>query len=161
MKTKETIALFGTLLVSALVVGGQVVAQKKLPEKLPEFLTEMTATAQPAAKVKPGTAGKITLKVKVAPEFHLYGPKSADGIPTEVKVTPVAGVTFGTVQYPGKPTDVYRGETVFTVPFTVAKTAKKGGKLTLLGTLRTQACTETSCLRPMNLPFKVTVEVGN
>jgi Disulphide bond corrector protein DsbC len=127
-------------------------------KKLPEFLSEMKAA--PAAPVKPGATGKILLTVKITPEYHLYGPKNTDGIPTEVTVPSVAGVTIGKVQYPGKPTDLYRGETTFTIPFTVAKTAKKGTKMVVMGTMKTQACTETSCLPPMTIPFKTTIEIS-
>jgi hypothetical protein len=144
-------------MVAALVsVQALALAQKKLPE----FLSEMKAAPAATTPVKPGGAGKILLTVKITPEYHLYGPKVTDGIPTEVSVPNVAGVTVGKVQYPGKPTDTYRGETTFTIPFTVAKTAKKGSKIVVMGTMKAQACTETSCLPPMTLPFKTTIEVS-
>jgi hypothetical protein len=153
MRKKPIISGIAAILVSiqALAFG-----QKKLPE----FLSEMKAAPAVATPVKPGATGKILLTVKITPEYHLYGPKVEDGIPTEVTVPSVAGVAIGKVLYPGKPTDTYRGTTTFTIPFTVAKTAKKGLKITVMGTMKAQACTETSCLPPVTLPFKTTIEVG-
>jgi DsbC/DsbD-like thiol-disulfide interchange protein len=153
MKKKQIIVGMVAALVS---IQALAFAQKKLPE----FLSEMKAAPAVATPVKPGATGKILLTVKITPEYHLYGPKNTDGIPTEVTMPNVTGLTIGKVQYPGKPTDTYKGETTFTIPFTVAKTAKKGAKVVVMGTLKTQACTETSCLPPVTLPFKTTIEIS-
>jgi DsbC/DsbD-like thiol-disulfide interchange protein len=153
---KMIFALGALLLTSGLLRTGQALMQSKLPE----FITSFKTSTQPGAKVKSGASGKLLLTLKVADEYHIYGPKVTENIPTEVKLKPAAGVILGKVAYPGKPTDTYKGETVFTIPFTVAKNAKKGSKITLSGTIRTQGCTETSCLPPTTILFATTIEVN-
>jgi len=101
----------------------------------------------------------------VAPRFHInaHNPSDPDLIGTDFHGT---GAAFGATHYPApktisvgkKPTHVYQGRSVITVPFTVPKTGKPG-RMTVGGSLTYQGCNETMCYPPTTVTVKAVVTV--
>lgn len=124
----------------------------------------VSASAKPAALAR-GGRGILTITVAVAPKFHVnaHAPSDPDLIGTDFHGT---GAAFGAVHYPAastitisrKPTRVYQGRSVITVPFTVPRTAKPG-RMTVGGSLTYQGCNETMCYPPTTVPVKAVVTV--
>lgn len=140
--------------VAALAAVASTAAQAQAP-KLPEYLKGINASV--AVK---GTSATITLKIDVAPGWHIWANKPGDenAIPTVVDVKAPAGVKVGKAVYPaGHPYPaggkIYEGPTTVTVPVTLAKP----GKAALTLTLKAQGCNATSCLPPVSIPIAVSI----
>ncbi len=127
----------------------------------------IAASASPA-HVARGGRGVLTVTLSVAPQFHVNAHKTADPdlIATTFTPTKTAGITYGPAHYPaprtltldGKPTPVYTGRAIITVPFTVARAAP-AGRLRVGGQLTYQGCNATSCYPPQTVPVRAAVSV--
>lgn len=127
----------------------------------------VSATASPA-HVGRGGQGTLTVTLLVAPKFHVNAHKTNDPdlIATDFAPSAPAGVTFGAARYPaprlltldGKPTPVYMGRTVISIPFSVSKTAH-AGTASLGGQLTYQGCNAASCFPPKTVPVKAAVAI--
>jgi hypothetical protein len=119
--------------------------------------------AAEAQTVAPGRPGVLELRFRVADGFHVnsHTPKSEMLIATTLTLQPADGVKEGKLEYPaGQPyafpfdpsdkLDVYAGE--FMVKLPVVATA---GEHTVVGSLKYQACDNSSCYPPMTVPVKV------
>ena len=112
----------------------------------------------------------LKIALKIDPAYHINSnPASEDYlIPTEVTLDEAPGVEVGKVVYPrgekkkfafsAQPLSVYEGEIEITVPLSVS--AAQQGVRKLLGTVRYQACNDTSCLIPTEIPIKAEIRVG-
>lgn len=156
-------AIFG---VTALLASASMTAVCPARAQMPGMtkVATVSATAKPGALVR-GGKGVLTITVAVAPRFHInaHQPGDPDLVGTDFHGT---GAMFGAVRYPapktiqagGKPTRVYVGRSVITVPFTVPKTAKPG-RFAVGGSLTYQGCNETMCYPPTAVPIKAVVTV--
>jgi DsbC/DsbD-like thiol-disulfide interchange protein len=100
--------------------------------------------------------------VRPAPGIHVYAPGNKDYIPVELTLTPVPGVTAGTVEYPPSETlvfgelkevvQVYARSFRIRVPITARPERRHS---TLAARLRVQACTDKVCFPPETLPLSV------
>jgi DsbC/DsbD-like thiol-disulfide interchange protein len=89
-------------------------------------------------------------------------------IPTQLEITPAAGVTVDFVTYPDpltkkfsfaeKPLAVYEGTTDLKVRLTAAKTAQTGTN-NLSAKLRVQACDDQVCYAPGSIDLKLPVSI--
>ncbi len=157
---RPTSALSSLLLVGALASHSPAGAQMPGMSKV----ATVAASAKPAALAR-GGQGVLTITVAVAPHFHInaHAPSNPDLIGTDFHGT---GAAFGAARYPmpktiavgKKPTRVYQGRTVITVPFIVPKTAKPG-RMTVAGNLTYQGCNDTMCYPPTTVPVKAVVTV--
>lgn len=157
---RPTFAAVSLLAVGALAAHSPAGAQMPGMSKV----AKVTASAKPAIVAR-GGKGVLTVTVAVAPQFHIYAhaPSDPDMIGTDFHAT---GAAFGPVHYPTaktitvskKPTRVYMGRSVITVPFTVPKTAK-AGRMTIGGSLTYQGCNATMCYPPTTVPVKAVVTV--
>lgn len=121
--------------------------------------------------VKAGGAGRIRLRLAIAPTWHINAnPPFPDYmIPTEVEIPAAAGITPGAPEYPAphmvklsfddSELFVYDGVVDVVLPVRVAQTAANGAHV-LNGVLRFQACNDQVCLPPHKLPVAVTVNVS-
>lgn len=118
------------------------------------------------AHVVRGGRGVFTVRLTVAPQFHVNAHQTTDPdlIATTFTPTAAAGVHYGPAHYPaprlmtlgGKPTPVYTGRAIITVPFTVARSAP-AGRLRVGGQLTYQGCNATSCYPPQTVTLGVAV----
>ncbi len=108
-----------------------------------------------------GTAGQAVAEVTIAPGWHInaHEPRDAFLIPTTLALSPPPGQTAGAVAWPapvermlafspGKPLLLYEGTVRLAAPLT--GTAESGGA-PLRGSLRYQACNDTTCLPPRTI----------
>lgn len=150
---------------AAMLAGLTACAQAQSPGKA--TVAVVSASVSPA-HVGRGGKGVLTVTLAVAPQFHVNAHKTNDPdlIATDFAPSAPVGVTFGAVHYPaphslsldGKPTPVYVGRTTFSVPFTVAKTAKAGAS-TVGGQLTYQGCNAASCFPPRTVAVKASVSI--
>lgn len=129
----------------------------------------ITAAAKPAS-VAPGGKGIFLVTVNVSPRFHInaHTPNDPAYIATVFTGQKIPGITFGPAQYPApkamklsyapKPLLVYTGKTVIAVPFTVAKTAKRG-RTALAGAVSFQGCDVKSCYPPASAQVRAAVTI--
>jgi DsbC/DsbD-like thiol-disulfide interchange protein len=127
-------------------------------------LTIATSSAAPAA-----AAGKrLSLLVDVTPKpsMHVYAPGQDGYIAISLTLAPNPAFTAGKARYPAgekilmpllKETQI-----VYAKPFRIAQdvTLKSGtaGPLTIKGTVRYQACDDTVCYLPTNVPVQWTIK---
>lgn len=152
--------------VASLLFVGALAAHSPAGAQMPGMskVATVSASAKPTALAR-GGRGVLTVTVAVAPHFHInaHAPGNPDLIGTDFTAT---GAAFGAVHYPApkiipvgkKPTRVYQGRSVITVPFTVPKTAKPG-RMTVGGSLTYQGCNDTMCYPPTTVPVKAVVIV--
>ncbi len=114
--------------------------------------------------VPAGKRSWLELHFRVAEGYHVnsHTPKSELLIPTELKLTPDAGLeSAGKLEYPagteysfptspGEKLDVYTGAFLVRLPVQA-----KAGEHTLTGALRYQACDRAACYPPKSLPVEV------
>lgn len=127
----------------------------------------VAASASPGHVMR-GGKGVLIVTLSVATQFHVNAHKTADPdlIATTFTPTPMAGVQYGLARYPaprmmtldGKPTPVYTGRAIITVPFTVARSAP-AGRLRIGGQLTYQGCNATSCYPPQTVTLGAAVSV--
>lgn len=137
----------------------------------PKDALRVQATAS-VQQVVPGKPFEVLVTLDIKHPYHVNANPASEQflIPTSVSVDPVAGITFGSPQYPkglmrefaftsGKKIAVYEGKTVIRIPATPAKTLK-AGEITIRGKVRYQACDERSCYPPGDLLFTLKVKVA-
>jgi len=132
----------------------------------------VTASASQEA-VAPGT--RVSLRVDVAPKakMHVYAPGQEGYIAITLTLDPAPAFTAGKAKYPAgeKILIPVLNETqlVYAKPFRIAQDvllastpamrqqAATNGALTIKGTVRYQACDDTICYLPTNVPVEWTV----
>lgn len=135
----------------------------------PKIVSVASVKTSPATVV-PGGHGTLMVTLSIAPGYHInaHQPNDSSLIPTSLTAAS-AGAVFGAARYPAsktirvsytsKPILVYEAKTTILMPFTVAKSAKPGKKMAILGTLSFQGCSQASCFAPTSLPVHATVGV--
>lgn len=147
-------------------------AQWGMPE-----VVKVTATVEPA-EARRGETVKLTVTATVDAEYHLYAmvqPPGTDGpTPTSIDLAEESAAWLtplgpwkepkSTIKKdPGFGVDVaylYGSPLIFERSFTVA-TDKAPGEHTLSGIFLYQACTETSCLPPLEAEIAVALKVSD
>lgn len=137
-----------------LLLGGSAVA----PTSAAPTIVSANAIVQPA-RISPGGKGVLRIIVHVATGFHINAnkPNDPDLIPTVIKASGPACVTFGAVAY-AKPSSiavayekmpmlVYQGQSVIVVPFSIAKSTS-AGNVALKANMSYQGCNAVSCYPP-------------
>ncbi|MBU4563540.1 MAG: hypothetical protein KMY53_13500 [Desulfarculus sp.] len=120
--------------------------------------------------VAPGGEWRLDLVLTIAPKFHINGPSAGDAglIPTKVKFTAPAGLSFAApvypkaqevrVQFAEKPVEMYSGKVVIGIKGKAAGGLKPGEYL-VSALVSYQACDDAVCHMPTSheLSFKVKV----
>lgn len=123
-------------------------------------------------RVHPGTSFQIAVTAAVDEGWHVnaHQPTFDYLIPTEVKLEPAEGFTFSEPVYPpfeekafaftgGKKLKVYQGR--FVIGIDVAASAELApGPVALKGVFSAQACNDTSCLAPGQVPVEIEVQIA-
>ncbi len=122
----------------------------------------------PPPPVVAGESGEVLVKLHVASGYHVMSntPSAPNYIATRVAVSDREGVTAGNARFPAaqafqltdKSISTFFGDVDVRVPVTIAKDATPGERA-VQGTVRYQACTESSCLLPVTRPFEAKVNV--
>jgi hypothetical protein len=131
----------------------------------------MATSASPTAALpaRPGSTIKLFVDVLPDPKVHVYAPGAKDYLPIALEIAPASGVTVGKLTYP-KAQDLYfeplkEHVPVFSAPFrlvqdvVIGRTVKQGQSLTLTGTLKYQACDDTTCFNPVSAPVTWAIAV--
>ncbi len=130
----------------------------------------LTASASVAAVT---AGGRVTLALDVAPKraMHVYAPPQTDYIPVSLAIQPDPAIKAGAPQFPRPQTlrieALDETQSVYSARFRIAqevtlapaalRQARAAGGLTVKGTLRYQACDDTICYLPVNVPVAWTV----
>lgn len=110
-------------------------------------------------------AGKVVLVVDVSPKdaMHVYSPEQKDYIPVSLKIETVDGLTASPAEFPKAEKRAFPAlnetQLVYSRPFRITLPVTIRGTLagTIKGTLRYQACDETICYIPVNVPLTWTL----
>jgi thiol:disulfide interchange protein DsbD len=150
--------------VACLLFSASLLAQGKPPR------AEVTPVA-PATPVAPGGSARLTLNVKLPPQYHVQSDKPRDQflIATALNVKVPAGVTVARTVYP-KPRDlaqagrkeplaVFGAEFSIEVHLTVAADAAPGD-LVIPAQLRYQACDDKVCYAPARADVQWTLRIA-
>src|SRR5438445_8941826 len=131
------------------------------PKHLTITATSSAATAAPASKVS------LFLDITPNPGIHVYAPGAKDYLPIAVTIDPHPGVTVGAVKYPKSDTMVFEGERVpvyqkafrLVDEVSLASSLKTADMVTLIGTVKYQACDDHVCYFPASVPVSWTIKV--
>ncbi|PYR59140.1 MAG: hypothetical protein DMF91_15495 [Acidobacteria bacterium] len=131
----------------------------------PKHLT-ITATSS-AATAAPGSKVSLFLDITPNPGIHVYAPGAKDYLPIAVTIDPHPGVTVGAVKYPKSDTMVFEGERVpvyqkafrLVDEVSLASSLKTADMVTLIGTVKYQACDDHVCYFPASVPVSWTIKV--
>ena len=135
-------------------------------------------TSSSAGTVPPG--GRVSLVVEITPKpnMHVYAPGQPDVIPVSLTLAASDAVASQPLQFPKAEKLEFKelGEThlVYSKPFRLVqdvtvgssrslakRAATSGATLTVKGTLRYQACDNTICYAPVNVPVSWTLALQN
>jgi hypothetical protein len=125
--------------------------------------------------VAPGTRFSLTLDVAPKAKMHVYSPDQTTYIPVALNMTPTDLVRVHPPVFPASESYLFKPlnerQRVYSKPFritqqvTVPVTAatrelgRTGGALTITGTLHYQACDDTVCYRPVDVPLTWTIKL--
>ena len=152
-------------LLMGLIATGWVQAQLMSGEELVKIETALSVDT-----VHLGSSFQVAVIGEVKEGWHVNAnpPTLEYLIPTELKLEPVDGLTFGKMQYPeaarlkfafaDEELDVYEGRVIIRFPVSIGGDDVLGEKV-IKGTFRYQACNDQVCLAPVNqevwIPFRV------
>ena len=131
------------------------------PKHLTISATSSAATAAPGSKVL------LFLDITPNPGIHVYAPGAKDYLPIAVTIDPHPGVTVGAVKYPKSDTMVFDSERVpvyqkafrLVDEVSLASSLKTADMVTLIGTVKYQACDDHVCYFPASVPVSWTIKV--
>src|SRR5216117_1894156 len=131
------------------------------PKHLTISATSSAATAAPGSKVS------LFLDITPNPGIHVYAPGAKDYLPIAVTIDPHPGVTVGAVKYPKSDTMVFDSERVpvyqkafrLVDEVSLASSLKTADMVTLIGTVKYQACDDHVCYFPASVPVSWTIKV--
>lgn len=117
----------------------------------------------------PGRTAQAVVTVVVKTGFKVQANPPSEGlIATTLTLEPSEGLFYGPPVYPKSKTFtlegigellVYDGTFTITLPVSAARNVVAGPR-TLTGTLRYQACDETTCLLPINAPVTIDARIA-
>jgi len=165
--------LFSTLIASAsfLVLAGVTLAAPAAPaaQKTDQVVEVKVLLSRDAAR--PGEAIKAAVLLKVQAGYHINdnAPRDEFLVPTTLTFDDAPGLEVVETYYPTghrarfaysqMELSVYEGEAVLGAVISV-KPGSPAAPLKLKGTLSYQACDNSSCLPPKDLPFEVLIPVA-
>lgn len=166
-------------LLSAISLIAVVVAACNKPQPLANTEQKSGITSAGVVKATPiatsiskGESAEAVVRLKITDGYHVNAnpPSLAYLIPTQLDLTPAAGISVDFITYPDgikkkfsfapeQPLSVYEGETDLKVRLSAAKTAQPG-EHNLSAKLRVQACDDQVCYPPgtMDLTLPVTIK---
>jgi thioredoxin:protein disulfide reductase len=120
-------------------------------------------------KLAPNTSFRLAVIIDVGGPWHINANSAAEGfIPTALNLPPPASVVIDRVVYPDgvrtkvswseDPVSLYTGRAIIFVEGHVSADAKPG-PLKFEGAVRYQACNDSICVAPKNLPVVIETEI--
>lgn len=155
------------MLLMGLIATGWVQAQLMSGENLVRIQTALSVDT-----VHPGSSFQVAVIGDVEDGWHVNAnPPSLEYlIPTELKLEPADGFTFGKMQYPeavrlkfafaDEELDVYEGRVIIRFPTSIAGDDLSGEKV-IRGTFRYQACNDEVCLAPANQEVRIPIHIAS
>jgi DsbC/DsbD-like thiol-disulfide interchange protein len=131
----------------------------------------VTVVSPSGVQLRPGASAQVVLQVVVKPGYHVQANpvENPSLIPITLKIDGAKEISVGEPLYPSAkrlrlPGDnqdlvVYDGSFAIGVPLEVARDATAGQTVTLMGSLRYQACDDSHCLFPVTLPVALSIAV--
>jgi hypothetical protein len=134
----------------------------------------VTATVSDGV-VTPGTRFSLLIDIVPKPKMHVYSPDQKSYIPVALAIAPNDTLRLHPAVFP--PSEKYlfkplnEEQRVYSRPFTIVQPvtvpvnaatraqARTGAPLTITGTLHYQACDDTVCYRPADIPLTWTVKL--
>jgi hypothetical protein len=124
--------------------------------------------------VAPGTRVSLTLDVTPKPTMHVYAPGQKGFVPISLTIQADPEITTGAVQFPkgeklrvnpddeaqlvySKPIRIAQDVTIAATPAVLDRARTPGATVIVKGTLRYQACDDTICYVPVNVPVTWTI----
>lgn len=150
------------------LTGAAVLLAQDVPAKKETKHLTVTTSASPAAAA-PGK--RVSLAVDVAPKakMHVYSPGQEGYINISLTLDADPSVTPAKAKYPAGE-KLYmpllkETQLVYAKPFRIAqdvvvRPAPGAASMTIKGTLRYQACDDTVCYLPVNVPLAWTVKIA-
>ena len=134
----------------------------------------IAASVSPAAAA-PGARVSLVLEITPKPAMHVYAPEQKDYIPISLALEANAAVKAHVIQFPKPEKRVLKdlGETqlVYSKPFRIVqdvtmasrgvldRAATAGGRITIKGALKYQACDDSICYAPVTVPVAWTIDL--
>lgn len=157
-----------SLVCAVLVLSACALGQEEFGPKGPV----VTVTNAPTVTAVQTQSATVSLTFNVAKGYHINSnhPKSEFLIPTALKIDATTDIVIGKTVYPDgqdmsfafapdEKLNVYTGD--FTIDVVVHPLASvQPGKYIVRGTLRSQACDNTACYPPKNLPVSFDVKIA-
>jgi DsbC/DsbD-like thiol-disulfide interchange protein len=152
-----------------LLVLGPAVSAQTLRPKLPVIQHITVAPAASSESVAAG--GTLTLFADVTPKpnMHVYSSDTNGTTPVALVLTQQAGVSSGQAKYPmpemvrtvGEvlPVAAYRKPFRIEQPITIARTAKSGETLSIVGLVNYQACDDRVCYPAGSVPVSWNIKI--
>ena len=143
-----------------------------LAVRIPSAASADEVTVQPVLSVdhlSPGQSFQLAVVVAVHQPWHINANPASEGlIPTTLKLAAPTGITIGQVHYPAavqvrvgwaeQPVALYTAQAIVRVDGSVGTKAALG-PVVLTGTLRYQACNDSVCVAPVDLPVSWQTEI--
>ena len=133
-------------------------AQSPAPPDKPNVTETKHLTVTPSVS---GSGTRVSLVVDIAPKpkMHVYAPEQKDYIPISLTLTALDGVRPGRTEFPKAEKWFFEAlketQLVYSKPFRITQPitlTKSAGPLTINGTVRYQACDDSICYLPQNVP---------
>jgi hypothetical protein len=132
------------------------------------------AVSSAAVAVAPGARVSLTLDVTPKPTMHVYAPGQKGFVALSLTIQTDPEITPGVVQFPraeklrlnpddaaqlvySKPFRIAQNVTVAATPAVLDRARTHGATVIVKGTLRYQACDDTICYVPVNVPVAWTI----
>lgn len=156
------------LLFALLLIGASAVAQEPIGLKGPM----VTQTQAPLVTILQGKSGNVPLTFRVASGFHINSsrPRSEFLIPTKLNIDAITDIVIGGVTYPEGEDMTFAFApdeklSVYTRDFQVSVLVRplrsvQNGKYMVRGTLKYQACDNSACYPPRQLPVSFEVKIA-
>lgn len=158
------------LIVAALtaVASAQVQTIGKSPTAPAKNVTEtkhLTITSSVSAPASP-TRMSLIVDIVPKPKMHVYAPEQKDYIPISLTLKTVDGVRPGQPQFPKAEkfffAELNETQLVYSKPFRITQpitlTKSASSPVAIAGTLRYQACDDSICYLPQNVPVSWTIQ---
>jgi thiol-disulfide isomerase/thioredoxin len=140
------------------------------PAPVPLLAPENVVTvevSQPVTLIA-GKGGEMVVRLRIASGYHVMSnkPSAPNYIATRITFEAAEGLDVHEAQFPApqafklvnEPISTFFGDVDVRIPIDVPAAAVAGARV-IKGTVRYQACTETSCLFPVTRPFATSVRV--
>jgi DsbC/DsbD-like thiol-disulfide interchange protein len=160
---------------SAWCLGFALIAGAVIRAATPTETKHLTmAVSSPAAAFAPGAHVSLTLDVTPKRTMHVYAPGQKEYVPISLTIQADPAIKAGAVQFPtaeklvlnagddaqlvySKPIRIVQDVTLTATPAAADRARTPGATVTVKGTLRYQACDDTICYVPVNVPVAWTI----